>query len=77
MQKPILTTDLPFARDICGAAALYFNPESVEDAAEKIQQLIVDSELRLRLIANGLKRLKAFDLPEERFRKILSVLLER
>lgn len=76
MQKPIITTDLPFARNICGNAALYFNPELVEDAVEKIQQLIFDSNLRQQLIANGLERLKSFDLPEDRFRKILNRLLE-
>ena len=77
MQKPILTTDLPFARDICGNAALYFDPESVEDAVEKIQQLITDSQLKAQLITNGLERLKAFDLPEERFQKILEVVAKR
>lgn len=75
-KKPILTTDLPFARDICGDAALYFDPVSPKDATKKIQQLLNNADLGNRLIANGLARLKMFDLPEERFRKILNVLLK-
>lgn len=74
MQKPILTTDLPFARDTCGDAALNFDPTSVADAVEKIGLLLKDEGLKSTLIANGLERLKAFDLPEERFRKVLEKL---
>lgn len=76
MQKPIVTTDLPFAHNICGDAALYFNPALAEDAAGKIQQVLNDTSLRKRLIANGLEQLEKFDLPEERFKKILNMLLE-
>jgi glycosyltransferase involved in cell wall biosynthesis len=75
-QKPIITTDLPFARTICGDAALYFDPVSTKDAVNKILQILNDSELRDKLIENGLERLKMFDLPEERFRKILNILLK-
>jgi len=77
MQKPILTTDLPFARTICGDAALYFDPASAADAAQKIQQLMEDAGLRSRLVANGLQQLRQFDLPEQRFRKIVDRLLEQ
>lgn len=74
-QKPIITTDLPFTRSICGDAALYFDPSSTDDAADKIQQLLTHPSLKEGLIANGLKRLKDFDLPEERFGKVLDSLL--
>ncbi|HMR81887.1 MAG TPA: glycosyltransferase [Niabella sp.] len=75
-QRPILTTNLPFAQDICGDAALYFNPESTEDAVNKVQQLVSNGSLRDQLIANGLERLKMFDLPEERFSKVLNAVME-
>lgn len=75
-QKPIVTTDLPFARNICGDAALYFDPASPEDAASKIQHLLNDPDLRNKLVAKGLERVGEFDLPEERFRKILDMLLK-
>ncbi len=71
MQKPILTTDLPFAHNICEEAALFFNPESVEDSAEKLKLLIYNKDLRENLVKKGLERIKEFDLPEERFKKIV------
>lgn len=74
-QIPIVTTDLPFARDICRDAALYFDPASPADAADKIQQLIEDENLRNRLIHNGLNRVEDFDLPEARFQKVLKAVL--
>ena len=71
MGKPIVTSDLSFAKDICGDAALYYHFDSPSEAANKISELIADSSLRERLIANGKKRLTQFDRPDQRFAKIL------
>lgn len=71
MGKPIITSDLSFAKDICGDAALYYHFDSPSEAARKISELISDSSLRERLIANGKKRLAQFDRPDQRFAKIL------
>jgi len=76
MKKPIVTTDLPFAKDICRDAALYFNPESTEDCVNKIIQVLSDSKLAVSLINKGLNRVKEFDLPEERFGKLVKVLVD-
>ena len=60
MKKPILTSDLSFARSICGDAAHYFDPLNPEDIADKIIRLINDNTLNNELVANGLKKLASF-----------------
>ena len=60
MSVPILASDLDFAREICGEAAIYFNPLSSKDAASKIEELINDNSLNSRLVSNGKERLKKY-----------------
>lgn len=43
---PIVTTQTPFAMEICGEAALYADPANPEDFARKIQQVLSDTPLR-------------------------------
>ncbi len=74
--KPILTTDLPFARAICKDAAVYFDPESPEDAAEKLVRILNDQSLQDKLVKKGKERVREFDLPRERFGKIMNFLLD-
>ena len=38
-RTPIVTSDLDFAHEICGASALYFDPSDVQDMCEKILQV--------------------------------------
>ncbi|MDP2160067.1 MAG: glycosyltransferase family 4 protein, partial [Flavobacterium sp.] len=53
MQKPILTSDLPFAHTVCKDAALYFDPMNPELIAQKIVALATDEMLQNELIARG------------------------
>jgi glycosyltransferase involved in cell wall biosynthesis len=73
MQKPIITTDLPFARNICDNAALYYAPMDGKSAADTIESVIKNEELRNTLINNGLHRLRSFDNASERAGKILEI----
>lgn len=73
MRKPIITTDLGFAKSICGEAALYFEPKSAEDAAEKIRQLVSDNGLQNHLVEKGREQLKTFDTAAERAQKYLAL----
>lgn len=66
MKKPILTSNLGFAKDICRDAALYFDPKNPKNIAETILELYSNSELQNRLILNGEKRLKDFPTARER-----------
>ena len=73
MEKPIITTDLGFARSICGAAALYYEANDPVAAAEKIAALIKDACLQNKLKEIGKIQLQSFDTPRQRARKYLEI----
>ena len=73
MEKPIITSDLGFARSICEDAAMYFTPSDPQEAASQIVRLIDDPALQRSLRERGRKRLSAFDTPLQRTEKILSI----
>lgn len=74
MKKPILTSDIGFAKGICGDAAMYFNPLCPASIGEAIYRLANNVIERDKLIANGIKRLKVFDTYEERTKKYLKII---
>ncbi|MDZ7775707.1 MAG: glycosyltransferase [Bacteroidales bacterium] len=76
METPILTSDLPFAHGLCGKSAVYFNPVSAEDIAEKIVSLAKNEEQQIKLIEAGKKQLKSFDSSSERALKYLKIIEE-
>jgi len=53
---PLAVADTPVNREICGDAALYFEPFSVSGLVAAMRRLDADPELRLRLSANGRAR---------------------
>jgi len=55
---PILTSNLDFAHEICGSAALYFDPWSSESMLEAIAKIRKDSDMRNSLMRAGRDRLK-------------------
>lgn len=72
---PVLIADRPYAHDICCDAAIFFDPNSPADFAEKAIQLLTDEALRQTLIERG------FDLVEKRraeqpFKKIIDIVVE-
>ena len=54
---PILASDLDFAHEICGGAAIYFSPQQPSDLARCVQKLRHDTVLGDRLAAEGRQRL--------------------
>ena len=73
MNVPIITTDLPFARSLCGNAALYYNAISSEELAKSIILLGDDQELQRELVDNGRKQLLEFDTYTQRTEKLISI----
>ena len=73
MEKPIITTDLGFARSICGEAGLFYEAKNAAAAADQIEKLINDKELQEHLVATGKDQLKTFDSPQERARKYIEL----
>ena len=52
-KTPILTSDLDFARYICGEAAIYFDPWNPEDVVNKIVLLKNNGKLKEELVSKG------------------------
>lgn len=74
MKIPILTSDLPFAYDICQDAALYFEPLNPKSVGESIFKLAKDENLRHTLIKNGSNQLKRFGTATDRAKSYISIL---
>ena len=73
MKKPVLTTDLVFARGLCGDAAFYYDAVSPSALGDAISHLAEDNVLREQLVANGLKQLQHFDTFEQRAEKLIQL----
>jgi len=74
MKKPLLISDLDWARDLCGDGALYFRYKDVRDIAKKLFHLKYDSNLRNRLINGGRKSLEGYPTSKERFLQYLKII---
>lgn len=73
MKKPILTTDLVFARGLCGDAAFYYDAVSPSALGDAIVRLSDEPAFREHLVANGLKQLQHFDTFEQRAEKLIKL----
>jgi len=59
-ERPILTSDLDFARDVCGPAARYFDPLDPRSIRDAILELKSSATLREQLVAAGRTRMRSF-----------------
>ncbi len=75
--RPLLISDLDWARDICGEGASYFHFDDASDAYLKLKQLISDDDYRSDLIRRGTRRLRQYPTSEERFRQYVNILEEK
>ena len=57
---PVAASRATCIPEVCGEAALYFNPEDTEDIARKMKSLISNPALRRDLIQKGFENLKRF-----------------
>lgn len=57
---PVITSDLDVFKEVYKDAALYINPKSPEDIADKIQRIVTDTKLKNELIIRGKTRAKEF-----------------
>ncbi len=73
MEKPILTSDLPFARSVCKEAALYFEPLNANDIVNKILLLSKNENLRKKLIDDGKRVFSAIPTAKERAIEYLNI----
>jgi glycosyltransferase involved in cell wall biosynthesis len=61
---PVLTSKTTSMPEVAADAALLVNPESIEDIANGMEKLAIDSDLRADLIEKGRKRRADFDWNE-------------
>jgi glycosyltransferase involved in cell wall biosynthesis len=66
-RRPLVTSDMDFARELCGSAALYVPPLEAEQTAARLVELTRSSSLRARLIEAGERQLSTYPSPKEKF----------
>ena len=74
MGCPVLAASIPPVEEVCGPAALYFDPLNVSDMANKMKEILESEELRVSLIAKGMERLALFSWRNSA-QKLLSAIL--
>lgn len=74
MGVPIVASELPFATDVCGDAALYCEPLNPASYASAIAKLIKDKRLYNLLIERGKERIQYFGTSLDRTNKYLDIL---
>jgi glycosyltransferase involved in cell wall biosynthesis len=61
---PVVASDLPVHREICGDGGVYFPRFSPEVLAERVMQIHGSPELAKKLSRNGLRRARDFSWSE-------------
>jgi glycosyltransferase involved in cell wall biosynthesis len=61
---PVAAASAASIPEICGDSVLYFDPYNVDEIADKIYQLVTDSEFSRSLIEKGYERVKVFSWEE-------------
>lgn len=74
MGKPIVTTDLAYARQLCGEAACYYNALNADAAAEAIYKVATDKDYAAQLVSNGRKKMLQYDTYEQRADKLMVII---
>ncbi|MFA0436156.1 glycosyltransferase family 4 protein [Vibrio breoganii] len=75
-ELPIATSDLSFARELCGDAAIYFDPLDAKNIATKLIELAKNSNYQKALIEKGNERFKDFETSRSRAKKYISLFKE-
>ncbi|MEZ9305127.1 glycosyltransferase [Vibrio breoganii] len=70
----ITTSDYDFAKDVCGDSAIYFDPLSPDDIANKLLRVIKEESLRHKLTLKGARRLSKFPDNEMKVKSYLNII---
>jgi glycosyltransferase involved in cell wall biosynthesis len=57
---PVIVSDIPVAREVCGKAACYYQPGDPDDLAEKLVYILRDSSKRSELVQAGREHAQHF-----------------
>jgi glycosyltransferase involved in cell wall biosynthesis len=61
---PVIASTAPAVCEVCGDAALYFDPREPRELASKLREVFGRPELRARMAAAGLKRASQYSWAE-------------
>lgn len=76
-KRPLVVSDRDFARDLCGDAAVYFDPLNPIDIAQKINLVLEDSSLYKLLVNNASEVLrKNYLTPDEKWQAQKKLLIK-
>lgn len=73
---PLIVSDIPIHREICGDAALYFRLGDVDDLVTRIRELNDDPQCRRRLVESGRKRARKLFTWERHVAGLVTVVRE-
>ncbi len=59
--SPVACSDIPCLKEICGAAAEYFSPQSADDMAKVLEKLLNNPGRQIDLRCRGLEQIKRYD----------------
>lgn len=74
MKKPIIASDMSFARDICGNSAIYCEPLNAQNYAESLNLLRENIQFKNEMIQLGTLKLKQYGSSIDRTRKYLEII---
>jgi glycosyltransferase involved in cell wall biosynthesis len=57
---PVAVSDIPALREVCGDAAVYFDPNNADEIASRLGELLLSHQMRERLRTEGLARAREF-----------------
>ena len=70
---PVVASNAAAIPEVCGDAALYFNPLDMEDIAETILKIVQNDDMKKALINKGFKQIKKFSW-EKSANKMINVI---
>lgn len=73
---PVLASDIPVCREICGEAALYFSPLNEKELADQILHLWRDTALRKLLGTMGRRRAETYFNWTDHVRRLINLIEE-
>ena len=73
---PIVTSDLPFAHEICGPAAVYVDTKSAQACSMVLTKFLTDEDMFDNLVNAGNEQVLSFPNLKQRYTNIVNFLIE-